>query len=145
MRLWPSGFLPKKIASSVMDASIRAFGPLQGWEPVDHLQGSLGPSGPERPPKKSEKSLPGPPAPGPPRVWKKARKSLESLEKVSKRSRKTFSRDFFQDFRGVRGRRPRETFFSDFFGVSQARRARETPVNGQRVPNPAEPRHEVFP
>ena len=34
-----------------------------GWEPVGHLQGSLGPSGPETP-KKSEKNLPEPPAPG---------------------------------------------------------------------------------
>ena len=50
-----------------------------GWEPVGHLQGSLGPSWPETP-KKSEKSLPGSPAPGPP----------ESLEKVPEKVRRVW-------------------------------------------------------
>ena len=92
----------------------------KSWEPVGHLQGSPRPSGPETP-KKSEKDLPGPPAPGPPRVWKKSGKSLE---KVSKRSRENFFEtleapvDFFLVFSGFR-----------------ARRARETPVDGQQVPN----------
>ena len=76
----------------------------QEWEPVDHLQGSLGPGGP----KKSQKSLPGPLARGPPRVWKKSRKGLESLEKVPKR----LFRDLFQTLGGARGSYqewPRET------------------------------------
>ena len=70
----------------------------KNWEPVDHLQRSLGPSGPETP-KKTEKSLPGPPAPGP----------SESLEKVLKKSFGTFSRlfsdspDFFETFSRLSG------------------------------------------
>ena len=86
------------------------------WEPVDHLQRSLGP---EKDLKLSEKSLPGPPAPGPPESLEKVSKNLESLKKVSKRSRKTFSR------------------LGDFFTLLgfRARRARETSVNRQWVPH----------
>ena len=86
----------------------------QCWEPVDHLQGSLGPSGLETP-KKSEKRLPAS-GPGPP----------ESLEKVSKKSFRDLSRlfpdsrdffeTFFQTLGGFRGRRPQETFFRLFWG-----------------------------
>ena len=85
------------------------------WEPVGHLQGSLGPSGPRNPEKvKSLKQVSrGLRQGGPPRVWKKSGKSLESLEKVPKR----LFRYFFQTLGGPRGRRPQETF-SDFFGVS---------------------------
>ena len=91
--------------------------------------GTRWPSGPETL-KKSEKSLSGPPAPGPSRVWKKSRKSLFG----------TFSglfpdsRDFFQTFSRLSGA-PGRDFFQTFSGF-RARRARETPVNGQRVPKP---------
>ena len=89
---------------------------VSGWEPVDHLQGSLGPSGPETP-KKSEKSLPGPPAPGPPesleKVSKKSGESGKSLEKVPKDFFETFSRLSGGPGAGGPGR-----LFSDFFGVS---------------------------
>ena len=103
--------------------AIRSFVTTRGrltcpkyWEPVGHLQGSLGPSEPETP-KMSEKSLQGPPAPGPPRVWKKSRKGLFG----------TFwrhfpdSRDFFETFSrlsGGPGAGGPERLFSDFFGVS---------------------------
>ena len=82
------------------------------WDPVDHLQGSLGPSGPETP-TKSEKSLPGLRPRGPPR------ESGKSLEKVFRDLFETFSRlsrlfrdffpdspapgDFFQTFSGSLG------------------------------------------
>ena len=62
----------------------------------------------------------------------------KSLENVPKR----LVRDFFQTLEGPRTRGPgpgarpeaRETFFR-FFSGFPARRVRETPVNGQRVPN----------
>ena len=102
------------------------------WEPVDHLQGSLGPSGPETP-KKSEKKSPGASGPGTPREsgksLEKSGESGKSLEKVPKDFFETFSRLSGGPGAGGPGR-----LFSDFFGVSRARRARETPVNGQRVP-----------
>ena len=77
---------------------------------------------------------PGPSGPGPPRVWKKSRKSPEKVWK--KGPEKTLSR-LFPDSRGARGRKALgDTFFlryfSDFFGGLSAR---ETVVNGQRVPN----------
>ena len=63
-------------------------------EPVDHLQGSLGP-------KKSETSLPGPPGPKPPkRVCKKSRKSLEKVWKKSRKGPERLFRDFFQTLFG---------------------------------------------
>ena len=95
------------------------------WEPVGHLQGSLRPSGPETP-KKSEKKSPGASGPRTPRVWKRSRKSPESLEIVSKRSRETLG--------GVPGPEAPGDFLQTFSGF-RAQRARETPVNGQRVPN----------
>ena len=63
------------------------------WEPVDHLQGSLGPSGPETP-KKSEKRLP--------------RESGKSLEK-------SFL-DLFRSF-GFVGLHPLPRLFADSRGV----------------------------
>ena len=90
-----------------------------GWEPLDELQESLGPSGPETP-KKSEKRLPGPPASK--KVWKKSRTY------ICKTSFQTF-RTFFETFSrlfGARGRR-RRSLFSDFLGF-RARRAWETPA-----------------
>ena len=112
------------------------------WEPVGHLQGSLGPSpkpqkrpetsknlgtrwpftGLSKTPKKSEKSLPGPPAPGPPESLEKvSKKSRESVWKKSRKGpEKTFSR-LFPDSRGPRGRRPLETFFRHFRGFGLGR------------------------
>ena len=78
------------------------------WEPVDHLQGSLGPSGPETP-KKSEKSLPE----SLEKVSKKSGESGKSLEKVPKDFFETFSRLSGGPGAGGPGR-----LFSDFFGVS---------------------------
>ena len=79
------------------------------WEPVDHLQGSLGPP---KPRKKSENVLLG--------LWgfrlgppREPEKSLESLER-SRRSRQ----DFFQTLGGVRGQRLRRESFFRFSGVS---------------------------
>ena len=57
------------------------------------------------------------------RVWKKSRKG----------PKKTFSR-LFPDSRGAPGPPAPGDFFQTFSGF-QAQRARETPVNGQRVPN----------
>ena len=84
---------------------------LSFWDPVEHLQGCLGPSGPETP-KKSEKSLLGPPALGPP-------ESLKSETKVF-----ADSRDFFQTLGG--GSRAPED--SDFFGVSGGPGGPEKPL-----------------
>ena len=78
----------------------------KSWEPVDHLQGSLGPSEPKTP-KKSEKKSLGASSPRTP----------ESLEKVSSgKSLKKVPKDFFETFSrlsggGSRGWRPRETCF----------------------------------
>ena len=88
-------------------------------------------SGPETP-KKSEKSLLGPLAPGPPRslakVSKKFGESGKGLNEVPK--------DFFETFSRLSGgpgpEAPRDSF-QTFLGF-RARRARETPVNGHRVP-----------
>ena len=90
-----------------------------GWEPVDHLQGSLG-SGPERSLYyicKVWKKSPG--ASGPGTHWE----SGQSLEKVFRDLFETFSRlsrlfrDFFQTLGGP-GPEVSGVFFSDFFGVS---------------------------
>ena len=103
--------------------------PPESWEPLDHLERSLGPSGRETP-KKSEQSLP------------------ESLEKFSKNSgkksrkgpEKTFSRlspesrgtpgpeglgDFFQTFSGFRARRaePHKPQFESLFRTGAPMRA----------------------
>ena len=89
------------------------------WATVDHLQLSLGPSGPETT-KKSDKYLSGP-LPGTP----------ESLEEVLKKS----SQDLLETFSrvsGGRGAGGAGRLFSNFFGVSRARRARDTLVNDQR-------------
>ena len=58
----------RKVAKSTRLCSYTAL-PSKQWEPVDHLQGSLGSSGPETPKKPGKTSGPGPAA---------------SLEKVSK-------------------------------------------------------------
>ena len=95
------------------------------WEPVDHLQGLSGPPGP-KPRKSLKKFSRGPQPRAPPRVWKRSRKSLFG----------TFSRLSrpFQDlFQTLGGPRAPGDFFETFSGF-RARRARETPVNGQRVP-----------
>ena len=76
------------------------------WEPIGHLQGSLGPSAPETP-KKSEKKSPGASGPGTPR------ESGKSLEKVPKDFFETFSRLSGGPGAGGPGR-----LFSDFLGVS---------------------------
>ena len=104
------------------------------WEPVGHLQGSLGLSGP-KPWKSLKKVSWGLRPQDPPRVWKKSRKSPESLEKVSKRSRKTFSR-LFPECRGVPGLEAPGDFFSDFFRVSGPESPRdpcEWPTGSQYV------------
>ena len=86
-----------------------------------------------RNPEKVLKKSPGASDPGTPRECGK------SLEKVFRDLFETFSRlpgtfsRLFPDSRGVPGRRPRSDFFLTFFRL-WARRARETPVNGQRVP-----------
>ena len=87
------------------------------------------------------RGLSGPPGPKPQKVWKKS--DPPSLEKVSKKSGESgkslekVPKDFFETFSRLSGGSgaggPRETF-SDFVGF-RARRARETPVNGQQVPN----------
>ena len=99
---------PKLCNPATLSQSFKCF--LNIWEPVDHLQGSLGPSGPETL-KKSE-SLPGP---EPPRVWKKSRKSLSGPFRDFFQTRQTFSR-LFPDSRGVPGPEARETFFRLFRG-----------------------------
>ena len=81
------------------------------WEPVGHLQGSLGPSRPERPEKVWKKS-PGASGPSPPR---ESGKSLEGLEKVSKVPKRHFW-ELFQTLGGPWGLRPRETFSRLFRG-----------------------------
>ena len=63
------------------------------WEPVGHLQGSLGPSWPETP-RKSEKSLLGPLAPDPRESGKKSRKSLSGSFRDFFQTLQTFSRLF---------------------------------------------------
>ena len=89
------------------------------WEPVDHLQGSLGPSGPETP-KKAENSLP--PESGK-SLSKKSGESGKSLEKVPKDFSRLFppGPDAPRDFFGLFG----------VFGCGGPR----DPVNGQRAPN----------
>ena len=70
---------------------------------------------------------------GPPRVWKKSGKSLKSLEKVPKK----FPKRLFETFSRLSGAPAPEApgdFFQTFSGF-RARRASETLVNGQRVPN----------
>ena len=71
----------------------------QFWEPVDHLQGPLGPSGPETP-KKSEK-VSGASGPRTPESLEKVSKSQtgKGLEKVPK----DFFETFFPDSRGAPG------------------------------------------
>ena len=86
----------KLLSASPSRKSALIWGML--WEPVGHLQGSLGPSRPQTP-TKSEKSLPGPPAPGPPR---ESGTSLEKVGRVWKKSRKGPER-LFPDFVGVSG------------------------------------------
>ena len=90
------------------------------WEPVDHLQGSLGPSGPEIR-KKSEKVSRGL-RPGTPREsGKSPRKSLgKSLEGPER-----LFRDFFQT---LGGSRPRETFFQTFPGFGPGGPERPPPL-----------------
>ena len=92
--------------------SLRAYRSLSvnfyHWEPVDHLQGSLGP-----PQKSLKKKSPGASGPGtPPRVWK----SLEKVWRVWKKSRKGPDRLFRDFFQTLGGRRSRETFFRLFRG-----------------------------
>ena len=120
------------------------------WEPVGHLQGSLGPSGPETP-KKSEKSLPGLRPRDPPAVWKKSRKSLESLEKVSKESGESgkslekVPKDFFETFpwlSGGPGAGGSWAFSSDFFRVSGPEGQRDPckwPTGSQKSRVPEDP------
>ena len=63
------------------------------------------------------------------KVSKKSGESGKSLEKVPK----DFFERLFPDSRGVPGPEAPGDFFQTFSGF-RARRARETPVNGQRVP-----------
>ena len=96
--------------------------------PLAIYRGLSGPR-PPKPPKKSEEISRGLRPRGPLRVWKKSRKSFSGTFSRLFQTLETFSRlseglgpegvgDFFQIFSGFR-----------------ARRARETPVNGRRVPN----------
>ena len=99
---------------------------LNSGNPLAIYRGLSAPPGP-KPRKSLEKVSRGQ------RVWKKSRKSLCG----------TFSRlfpgsrDFFQTFsrlfRGAPGPEAPGDFFQTFSGF-RARRARVTPVNGQRVP-----------
>ena len=96
-------------------------------------------SGTEKVPKElvdkdfTEKSLPGPPALGPPESpGKSLEKVFRDLLRDFFQTLQTFSR-LFPDSRGVLGREAPGDFFQTFSGF-RARRARETPVNGQRVP-----------
>ena len=95
------------------------------------------PSGPETP-RKSEKSLPGPPAPrGPQSLEKVSKKSFRGLFETFSRLSRLF-RDFFQTLGGpsqAKGPPTPGDCFQTFSGF-RARGARETPVNGQWVPNP---------
>ena len=85
-------------------------------------------------PEKSEQQ--GSRGPGAPKsldkVWKKSRESGRGLDKVAKRR----FRDLFQPLGGGGGPGPEAPgdCFETLSGFG-ARRARETPVNGQRVPN----------
>ena len=81
--------------------------------PLTIYRGLSGPPGPKTP-KKSENSLLGPPAPG---LWKKSGRSLSGPFRDFLQTLQTFSR-LFPDSRGVRGRRPRETFLRLFGGLA---------------------------
>ena len=92
--------------------------------PLTIYRGLLGPAGPK--PRKSRKKVSrGLWLRGPPRVWKKVSKKSRESGKSLERSRK----DFFETFSRLSG----GDFFQTFSGF-RARRAQETPVNGQRVP-----------
>ena len=96
--------------------------------------------------------LSGPLGPKHEKVWKKSphasgpgspRESGKSLEKVwrvwkkSTKGRERPFRDFFETLQTSRGRRHLSDFFRHFqsFSGFRAQRARDTPLNGQRVPN----------
>ena len=98
--------------------------------PVDHLQGSLGPPGPKTL-KKSEKKSPRASGHAVPRKTEKISKK-KGLSRPFQDFFQTRSRDFFETFSGLSrvSRAPGDLFFRFLQGF-WARRAQKTSENGQ--------------